>query len=534
MKNILKSIVLLVAAIGFTACVQDLDVTPKDPNTIMTFDQDAVFTKIYATFATTGQQGDAGNGDVDGIDEGTSAFYRMIWELNEFPADLGYWNYADPGIPDLRTISWNSSNSLVAGVYYRLMFDITLCNHFLDNTAGLGDSKTQEQIAEVRLIRAINYYYLLDMFGNVPFAETVSWDNPKQIKRADLYVWLETELTELETLLPAQRLSYYRLDKVSAEFMKMRLYLNAEVYTGTPQWNKAAEYAAKVMNSQYKLATTPTAPYTAYQKLFMADNHKNGSQVETIFAVAQDGVQVQCWGGAVFLLAAARDAGMTPWGISASWTCWRTSPEFVAMFFDGDLAKAALAQGDEYAMPALAGDDRAILCSKTDLKEWGLNGNQVGDFYECWADCKWTGIHSDGAAGSHADFPDTDIPLFRVAEAYLTYAEAVYRGATAVNGSAEDAIKALRTRANNTKAFTIDERFLLEEWAREFHMEGRRRIDLVRFGKFAGPTADYNWEGRGGANSGDAAKKIDAKFNIFPIPEADIVANPNLTQNEGY
>ncbi len=534
MKNILKSVVILAAAMGLTACVQDLDVTPKDPNTVMTFDQDAVFTKVYATFATTGQKGPDGEGDVDGIDEGTSAFYRMLWELNEFPTDEGRWIWGDPGIPDLQTLNWNSSNSLIAGVYYRLMFDITLCNHFLDNTTEGTDDKTDLQRAEVRMVRAINYYYLLDMFGNVPFAETVSLENPKQIKRADLYAWLESELSDLEILLPATKVSYYRLDKVAAEFIKMRLYLNAEVYTGTAQWDKAAEYAAKVMKSGYKLATEPTGEYSAYEKLFMADNHKNGSEVETIFAIAQDGMNIQCWGGARFLVSAFRDADMMPFGISDTWSCFRTSPELVAMFFDGDLNKAKAAKGNEFEIPAIAGDDRAILCSKTNAKEWSLSGTQQSDFYECWATVKWTAVHSDGAVGSNADWPDTDIPLFRAAEAWLSYAEAVYRGGAAVNGSAEDAIKALRERANNTKAFTIDDKFLLEEWAREFHSEGRRRIDLVRFGKFAGPTADYNWEGRGGNNSGETAKKIDAKFNLFPIPEADIVANPNLTQNEGY
>jgi hypothetical protein len=112
----------------------------------------------------------------------------------------------------------------------------------------------------------------------------------------------------------------------------------------------------------------------------------------------------------------------------------------------------------------------------------------------------------------------------------LSYAEAVFRGGKAVNGTAEDAVKALRARANNTQAFTLSESFLLDEWAREFYYEGRRRTDLVRFGKFTGPTADYQWEGRGDLESGKAAKQIDAKYNVYPVPESDIVANPNLAE----
>jgi hypothetical protein len=248
MNKIFQKLALVAfALVGLTACVQDLNVEPKDPNVIMTFEQDAVFTKIYATFGTTGQQGAAGNGDVDGIDEGISSFYRMTWSLNEFPTDGCWWNYNENGYFDIMKTKWNGSNESVRGLYYRLYFDITLCNHFLDRTEGLTDTKTLQQRAEVRLIRAINYYYLIDMYGNVPFATTVTLENPKLILRKDLFAWMEAELLELVDLLPATKISYYRMDKVAAEFMLMRLYLNAEVYTGTAQWDKAAEYAAKVM-----------------------------------------------------------------------------------------------------------------------------------------------------------------------------------------------------------------------------------------------------------------------------------------------
>ena len=79
----------------------------------------------------------------------------------------------------------------------------------------------------------------------------------------------------------------------------------------------------------------------------------------------------------------------------------------------------------------------------------------------------------------------------------------------------------------------MSEQFLLDEWSREFYAEGRRRIDLVRFGKFAGPNADYHWEGRGGNTSDKGLVVLDAKYNVYPIPESDIVAG-GLKQNEGY
>ncbi len=548
-KNIISIVSCTAAALLLGAC--SLQRTPNDPNTYLEFDQDAVFTKVYQTFAVPGQSGPNGDSDIDGIDGGTSAFYRMTWELNEFPSDEGWWIWGDPGVADVRIMNWDSSNDLVKGLYYRYLIDITLCNHFLDKTEGKTDEKTLTQRAEVRLVRAINYYYLLDMFGQVPFLEHVTSEIPTAKTRKQLYDWLEAELLELESDLPATRISLYRTDKVAAQLMLARLYLNAEVYTGTAQWDKAAEYAATVMKSGYTLYTTPTDYtadggyyYSAYQKLFMGDNNSNGAQNEAILMIYQDGNFCQAWGGARFLVNCFRDANWVPNGSTDSWSCFRSSPELIENFVD--LTTAATLKAHEYDMPALIGDDRAIFVSyyqygvdttKTPneplVHEWNLKGEKAAEMYDCWGGCKWTGIHSTAKTpadyvGIDPEWPDNDIPFLRVAEAYLTYAEAVYRGGKAVNGSAEDAIKALRDRANNTTPFTIDDDFLLAEWSREFWFEGRRRIDLVRFGQFAGNGVTKNWEGRGGAKSGEAVKNMDKKYNIFPIPESDVVANPNL------
>lgn len=567
------------AVLGLSAC--SLDRIPNDPNTIMTFEQDAVFTKIYATLGTTGQKGPDGNGDVDGIDEGTSAFYRMTWELNEFPTDECNWVWADAGVPDVRIMAWNSSNALVNGVYYRLYFDITLCNHFLAETEGMKDDKTTEQRAEVRLIRALNYWYLLDMFGKVPFVTSISLEDPMPIERKALAEWLVSELKELEAILPAahSRKSIYRVDQAAAWMLLCRTYLNYNIYAGETKYDEAAIYAKKLIDSPYKLLTTATDHtsetdgfyYSAYQKLFMADNDNNGAQDEAIMLIYQDGNFTQCWGGARFVVSGSRDANMIPFGSSDSWTCIHSTPEFTKIWFQElsnvteetykyqtgtsqgkDSVHQILMDGTpvcehEFDMPAKLGDDRAILCSyyKSTSKDdegndvvnesvWDLGGNLEENFYAGWAQPKFTGIASNFAnpyvaVTADPQWPDTDLPLMRLAEAYLTYAEAVYRGGATVDGySKEEAIKALRDRARNTNTFVFNDDNLLDEWAREFWGEGRRRTDLVRFGQFAGPTATRNWEGRGGAKSGASAKKMDAKYNIFPIPYSDITANKNL------
>ena len=559
-KNILSVLSCAVAAFVLSAC--SLDRTPDDPHVFMEFDQDAVFSKIYATLAMPGQTGPNGDSDIDGIDGGTSAFYRMIWELQEFPTDEGWWIWGDPGVKDLRVMSWDSENDLVKGIYYRLFIDVTLANHFLDRTADYTDEKTMIQQAEVRFIRALNYYYLLDMFGTVPFSEHVTAENPKPKTRTELFDWLETELLDIEKQLPDNRLSLYRVDKSAAHLLLARLYLNAEVYTGKARWDDAAKYAGMVMNSGYKIYTTPSDysndpasgyKYSAYQKLFMGDNCMNGAETEALLLIYQDGNHSQAWGGARFLISAFRDANWMPAGSTDTWSCFRTSPEMVEAFVD--LTTAATIQEHEYDMPTILGDDRAIFCSyyryapgthkepdpaspgdSIDVPNahvWDLKGTQSSEMYDCWAGCKWTGVYSTAKSpedyvGQDPAWPDTDIPFLRAAEAYLTYAEAVYRGGNATNGTAEAAIQVLRDRANNATPFVINDDFLLDEWAREFWFEGRRRIDLVRFGQFAGDGVTRNWEGRGGKKSGDAPKAMDKKYNIFPIPNSDVVANPNL------
>lgn len=543
MKKIIKSTLMLgLMVLSFGSCVQDLDVAPIDPSVNMEFDQDGVFVKCYATLGLTGQQGVAGFGDVDGIDEGTSAFYRMMWELNEFPTDEGWWIWGDTGVPQIREMSWNNTNDLVRGLYYRLYFDVTLCNHFLEKTEGNTDDKSVKQRAEVRLIRALNYYYLLDMYGSVPHPLKVSTDKPMQITRPKLYKWIEEELLAIENDMfdDGAKTGYYRTDKTAAWLLLSRLYLNAEVYTGTPQWDKTAEYSAKVMSSSYTLAPE-------FRHLFMGDNDTrsamNKAYQEIILPISQDGMHTTSYGGARFLIAGMADSGLNDCGLGDTWSCFRSSPTLVEKFFD--LSTAASVKGDDLTIPTLAGDDRALLASYVEKEdtagvlqptfETTLKAGMAADFKASWAICKFSNVYVDSSMKPSAvNDPDMDIPFLRAAEAYLTYAEAVVRGGAEVGGkTALQAVNDLRARANavawTSGDLTLDN--LLDEWSREFFCEGRRRIDLVRFGQFAGDQATYNWEGKGGSATG---KSVDSKYNVFPIPHTDLIANPNLTPTPGY
>jgi hypothetical protein len=157
------------------------------------------------------------------------------------------------------------------------------------------------------------------------------------------------------------------------------------------------------------------------------------------------------------------------------------------------------------------------------------------EFTEGYAITKWKNVTSTGVAGVDKTHPDTDFPMFRLADSYLMYAEAVIRGGAGGDlGTALSYINALRERAygdsygNMTQAdLTLD--FILDERARELFWEGHRRTDLIRFGKFTG--GDYLWAWKGAVKEG---KAVDAKYNLFPIPASDLGANPNLTPTPGY
>ena len=552
MKNILNQIaVITVFTLVLSSCFDKLDTLPIDPNVTQEFQQDGVFAKIYGTLGLTGRgsdDGGSGSGDVDGIDEGTSAFYRMQWSLNEFPADGVWWVWGDAGVPEIRAMSWDASNDLVRGLYARLYFDIALCNYFLDETQNMTDDKTAKQRAEVRFIRALNFYVLMDMFGEgVPFAERLidelpvrQEDLPKPITRKDLFQWLVTELNEIEPQMysDGSKTGYYRADQTAVWFLLSRMYLNAGVYTGTPDWNNAALYAGKVMASSYQLAPV-------YRHLFAGDNDNlnptaNGAYKEIILPIAQDGIYTQSWGGTLFIIAGSRVNGMNPSGSTEQWECMRAKATLVQKFFP-DLNSARNIKADEYEMPALAGDDRCLLVSEVKNEEGeatytatlsGGAGNGSEAFKAGWGFVKFTNLYASGAPSRNPRFPDTDIPFFRAAEAYLSYAEAVFRGGTATNGTALAAINALRNRANATPWTDADLNLdnILDEWAREFYAEGRRRVDLVRFNKFAGDV-NYNWEGKGGTAAG---RNVDAKYNIFPIPQTDLTANQHLKPSPGY
>ena len=178
---------------------------------------------------------------------------------------------------------------------------------------------------------------------------------------------------------------------------------------------------------------------------------------------------------------------------------------------------------------AAAGDDRAMFYAGVGGGVRELSVSRITAFLNGLSIVKWTNYRTDGAAGGNENYYDTDIPLFRYAEVLLTRAEANFR-----LGHPELAvpdINELRGRAHASTVSTEDitEDFLIDEWSREFFVEGRRRSDLVRFGRFSG--SSYIWPFKGGQANGTGVQSF---YDIYPIPSNELANNTNMSQNPGY
>lgn len=533
-KNIKIYLAALVLSLGMTSCLDDLDQTPIDPDSFTEIDVYAneataksALAKLYAAFALTGQEGPAGQPDISGIDEGTSQFTRMHYTHQVLTTDEAVVGWGDPGLPDFHAMSWGSGNDFVNGLWSRLAQEVSFTNSFIDKAAQLDSDETPAFIAEARFLRAYTYSVLMDIYGSVPVVTQVSAQLPSQSSRAEVFNFVEAELLDLVANLKEPGTNEYgRVDKAAAWALLSRIYLNAQVYTGTPRWNEAAEYAQMAINSSYQInMNDANGNGTAYDELFLADNNTNGAQNEFIFPIQFDGIQTRTYGGTTFLINGAIGGNMNPadMGVDGGWGGLRTTKALVSKFqasqFDGDGAPIAWT------------DKRAMFFTNGQSYEISVIPNA---FEEGYAVTKFKNLKSDGSRGSDGTFPDTDLAAIRLAEVYLNYAEAVLRGGSGDTGTAVSLVNELRTRAYgdasgniNSSSLTLD--FILDERARELYWEGFRRTDLIRYGRFT--SGAYLWPFKGGVPTGTS---VPDYRRLFPIPADAMVANPNYVQNQGY
>jgi hypothetical protein len=519
MKRYISKIFLaIVFSTVTTACLNDLNVTPIDPNlktpNVVYTDVNSYkrgLTKLYAAFALSGQTGPGGDADIGGVREDFSGYLRAYFNHQELSTDEAVIAWNDETIKDFHWQTWSAADVLITGMYSRIMVTVAFCNEFIRVTEGKTDPEIKRFQAEARFLRALAYYHGMDLFGNIPFVtekDQVGAFFPKQILRADLFTYIESELTAVENELGDPKFEYARVDKAVCWMLQAKLYLNASVYTGQDKFTECITALNKIFaSSSYTLEAK-------YADNFVSDND---ASTEVIFPITYHAANTKSDGGTTYLIHASIGGSMDPAasGVGGGWAGLRTTSAFVNKFDDPD--------NDARAMFYTDGQSLEI-----------VDMNQFTDGY---AIRKFSNLTAAGALPSpyDPDWVSTDFPMFRLADAYLMYAEAVLRGGAGGSASqALDYVNELRVRAYGDTSgnitspeLTLD--FILDERARELYWECHRRTDLIRYNKFTGDDYLWPWKGKVKAGTGTPSYR-----DLYPIPSNDISANPNLTQNEGY
>lgn len=483
--------------------------------------------KLYAGLAVSGQQGPAGEPDIAGIDEGFSQYVRGLWQLQTLPTDEAVIGWGDESLPELNTLSWGSANRFTTAFYYRVFFQVALVNEFLRETddarltsRGVSEAlraEIQQYRAEARFLRALSYWHGIDLFGDIPLVrETDSFGarGPEQSTRGEIFAFIVDELNAIMTALPGiGQAQYGRADQGAALMLLAKLYMNADAYGLGARYGDASTALQTLIGSgAYQLAPS-------YMLNFQADNH---TSPEIVFPVPFDGERTRTWGGTTYLVNAAvggDSMNAAVYGIpGGGWGGLRTTPQIVALY-----------GGAENVGPG-APDVRASFFHTAGHT---LEITSLSTFTSGFAAPKYRNITSGGAPGSNPTHPDTDYPMFRLADAYLMYAELAVRGFGDL-GLAVGYVNALRERAFGDASANITQgeltlEFLLDERARELFWEGHRRTDLIRHDLFTG--SEYLWAWKGGTAEGQTTASF---LNLYPIPASELLANPNLTQNDGY
>lgn len=568
-KTIAPAVALLLTA-SLSSCMDDLDKGNIDPNVDATPNITGLYSKCYAGLIMEGNDGTA---DFTIDDNGKSTLLRNLFNFNEVPTDEAICWWSDGGIADVGYNKFDPGNATLKNLYYRLMSNISYENHFLSLDAAKAE---KTKYAEVRVLRAYSYFLMLDFFGDPTFIDKISAETPRQahsynskfesgksytraellqMGREFLFNWVKDELLAAEPdLLEAKPetdsdADYGRIDKGTCWLLLSRLYLNAGTYLNNdgqnnPYWNKALEYAEKIIDPSTGYALFDDSKmskeakdngYKPYDLLFMGDNGSNGASCEALLPLMQDGDKTQGWGGSMFYVAALWDATMQT--VTAkdaattanTWSGMRVRPQFVEKFFTDP---SVVVNKSAKEIRNMNVDDRAILWGKGNRD--GARTLEIGDndkFVKGIATPKWNNNYSNGGTPHDSYNVDIDFFLFRVAEAYLNAAEAEMHLHGEGSAKAKKYIDALRDRAHAAKRASYTLNDVLDERSRELYCEGLRRTDLIRFNQFGGTQATYKWELKGGSTNGTTFAKTN---NLYPIPSSEIRSNKNLTQIDGY
>ena len=523
-NNKIHTIIAATTFVLFTSCIDDLNQLPQTETTSASVYEKAenyktVLAKLYASFVISGQEKGGGNADISS-DNGENADYmRLYFNLQEVPTEeIAYTWLEGNNMTNIAYMKWDVREVWSSDMYYRIYYTIALCNEFLRNATGskiAGFTENEQKNIrtfrlEARFQRALAYYHAMDLYGDIPFVtenDPVGAFLPPRYTNALIFEFIESELKEIAPALPSVNdTEYARANRGAAYTLLAKVYLNAKIYTGKVYYTECIAACKNVISEGYSLESN-------YLKIFNADNNLRTNEI--IFPFAVDAEHTSSWGSTTYLVCGAivtTDAQKAAdYGVDEAWGMFRVRPELPRLF--GDVTNTK--------------DSRASFHTEGQT----LDVNLMTDQTQGYCVTKWTNLHDDGSKASNtaADGVNTDFPMFRLADVYLMFAESVLRGGSgATVQEALHYINLLRERAYGDVSGTIPESnltlsFILDERGRELYWECTRRTDLIRFGRFTGDS--YKWSWKGGAKEGVST---DMKFNRYPIPYAELSANPNL------
>jgi len=425
---------------------------------------------------------------------------------------------------------------------------VATCNRLIATLTTLNTPTALAYIPELKVLRAVYYYWLLDWYGNVPLSiDFNQTDPPSNSTRAEVYAFVEQELLENGPLLkktgPNDVSTYGRVNYYTAYACLAKLYLNAQVYTGTAQWDKAIASCDTIINSA-KYALTPD----------YFDNFRQNNQgaSEFIWALPFDHIKFQGFNMPMMTLSYLNQA---TYNINAQpWNGFASVAEFYNTYIDP--AQNPGPQGDVVGLdplgttitgtvdkrlgnfivgPQFSSSGARLMDPGKDATDpdgepltftpyinelepqaWRQSGARIG---------KW---HFYNGMTQNLD---NDFVIFRFADILLTKAEATARKNSNWNdGVALALVNQIRTTHGGVDPYaSMTAATFLAERSREMFCEATKRQDMIRFGTYNGAFAFH------AADPADALGPNGINhLNIFPIPESQINANKNLSQNPGY
>lgn len=505
-------------AIMATSCVDDLDVKPTDPNIILRpTDKGQLLAELGSVY------NDLVTGDgLNVSDGGAGSWTRCHFNLQEITTDECFisqkWN--DPGYEVLNFNTWNNTNEWLYAAYSRENHLAKVASVFISDLKNYGtDFFTDEEIkamdAEARTLRAFANWNLIDLFGRGPWIteESQTGFAPRSMERKELFEATVADLKPvLDNLIPAAQQAYGRVSREAGYMLLAKLYLNAEVYTGTPMWQECADALQHVVNTGLELADE-------YKYLFCADNHRFVGKGEIVWGLPQQQGETETYAGTTYLTAgawieSAETSVLHALNAKDTWSGLRLRPE-LSKALKGDPRRLIYEGQYQEDIPDLAAFDSKS-CGYMLIKYT----NTTSDDYD---NAKFLAANPEGPFNNNTAISNADYPIFRLADAYLMMAECQLHG-IACNGF--DLMNKVRARVGLDPITSPSATDILHERQCELYMEGHRRQDLIRFNRYTGAT--YRWSWKGGEYEGISIPEYRA---LYPVPYQFEVT---VGQNPGY